>query len=130
MKAKSSDTSILHVQIDNPTDVRRNILESAINSAEILKNYEKYREIRHRKKQYMERFAKISKEIKEEINKLEDNLPEIKEEVKKPEIPRVTEQKPVVKVKKVVHKEPIIKQQPKSKLEQDIDEIRKKLARL
>ena len=113
----------IHVKINEPTELRRNILEAAIESAESLKIYEKTKAIRRNKKTQEKELKAIMKELKLAIDLLDKNLPWAGTEEIKPK-PKI------LKPKKIEEPRQIIKPEPKSRLEMDLEEIKRKLSRL
>ena len=53
----------VHVRIDYPIDKRKAVLETAINSVELLKRYDRIKEIRKDKKKHMEEFREALSSI-------------------------------------------------------------------
>ena len=119
---KSSD---IHVQIEDPIYVRKQILNTAINAAEILKHYEVIKEIKHRKKQYQEKLKEVFNEIQELRGKLEEDLPKVKEEVehKLKYIPPMTPL-PKERIRSKIQKQ---REPHKSSLDKEIEGIKRRL---
>jgi|SRR3989344_6680172 len=119
---KQSD---VHVEIEDPIYVRKQVLNTAINAAEILKHYEVLKEIKHRKKQYQERLKEVFNKIQELRSGLEEDLPKIKEEVEhKPSyVPPMT---PLSKekIKRNIQKQ---REPHRSSVDREIESIKRKL---
>lgn len=116
-----TDNSQLHVRIDEPIKIRRNILESAIEAAEALKIYERFKAIRKEKVRQEKELKGIIKELAVAMDNLEKSLPSAPHEEK----PKMYSIKPEVKEKPI---KPRLEQ--KTKLEIDLDEIKEKLSRI
>ena len=103
-----------YVGLNQPISIRKNILETAIKSALILKYFEYYKKIRKDKIEKINKIRTIMRRIIREVNALNIVLPAMKGEVESP-----TEKKQIKK--RVIRKEGI---------ESDIEDIRKKLSEL
>ena len=127
----SKSQGVMHVQIEGPIDLRKQILNTAISSAEILKHYEVIREIKHRKKQYQEKLNDVLAEINELKAVLEDSLPEVKDlEHKKPKYTAPMTPLPKPKEEKQKLEKRSFKKQRsphRSPLEKEIESMRRKL---
>ncbi|HLC37591.1 MAG TPA: hypothetical protein VJJ53_02320 [Candidatus Nanoarchaeia archaeon] len=124
-KPHTEKQSDVHVQIEDPIYVRKQILNTAINAAEILKHYEVIKEIKHRKKQYQEKLKEVFNEIQELRNKLEGDLPKVKEEVEhKPKHVPLMTPLPKEKIRGKIQKQ---REAHKSSVDRDIESIRRKL---
>jgi len=112
-------TKGVHIRIDNSIDKRKQILESALLTAKLLQEYENLKVIRNEKLKQLSLLKKIIKEIKILFNNLEyKELPEVK-------LPKPKEsKKPSKKIKTIKQEE------PKTKLQLELEEIRKKLENL
>lgn len=111
------ETKGLHIKFLNPIDNRKEILESALLTANLLQKYEDFKSIRNEKTKQKALLKKTIKEIRLLFKDLEyKELPEYK-------IPK-TQKKP--KETKPDLKETITK----TKLESELESIRKKLENL
>ncbi|QQG39018.1 MAG: hypothetical protein HYS32_00980 [Candidatus Woesearchaeota archaeon] len=125
----------MHVAINSPLEMRREILESAISSAEILQHYEKIKEIKHRKLQYRKRLKKVLSELKFIAKELDNELPKVKiqedekpKRVAQPKIPSLMPPTPPKIIKQVIKKPQ--REAHKSKLETDLEELKRRLSKL
>jgi protein subunit release factor A len=85
---------IFFVNIPNPKDVRRNILESSQQMVEGMKSYEKYKKIKGKKLQKLDNLKKTTASIKELAGQLRGCLPTVKtapDVKRKKDIPHVAE---------------------------------------
>ncbi len=116
-------TEGFYVGIEDPVELRRNILESSKDIIHNLQRYERLLSIREQKKQAIDRLNKKLAEIRSAVTELKSQFPEIKPEpaektlVKKP----VTRAKIVKKIKKKTELE---------KLNEELKEVEEKLGRL
>lgn len=116
--------SQIHVRIDEPIKLRRILLESAIEAAESLKIYERFKAIRREKKRQEKELKAIIKELKIANEVLIKNLP-LTDYGSKPK--RIVTPKEIKEIKEPI-KPRVVKH--KSKLEMDLDSIREKLSKL
>lgn len=124
-KHPTEKQSDVHVQVENPIYVRKQILNTAINAAEILKHYEIIKEIKYRKKQYQERLKEVFNEMQELRSKLEENLPKVKEEVDhKPKHVSPMTSLPKEKTRVNIQKQ---RASHKSSLDKEIEDIKRRL---
>ena len=124
-KNPAEKQSDVHVQIEDPIYIRKQILNTAINAAEILKHHEVIKEIKHRKKQYQEKLKVVFNEIQELRTKLEGDLPKVKEEVEhKPKDVLPTGPLPKERIKKNIQKQ---RQLHKNPIDKEIEGIKRKL---
>ncbi len=129
MEKESKD--IFFVEVREPDEVRRNILESLKEIVESLQRFEKFKEIRKEKSGNVDKLKKDVKEINKIILNLKSALPESKlraMEVSKP----VAEKKGKKKKHKKKHKE-AEERKPASeleKLESELSAIESKLGSL
>jgi len=136
---------IMHVRIDNSINTRKEILKTALDTTRLLKDFEKFKDIRERKTNEIKKLHKVFKEIKLLKSHLKRyGLPSLPEDVKKEiairqkkvapiEKPiKVITPKEAIKVKKKVTKKKIVKKQktPTDKLSADISEIENMLKNL
>lgn len=111
-------SSQLHVQVNNPIDKRREILESAVTSTELLQRYQDFKKIRQEKNKQRAIFKKLIKEINMLMKELE--IQELPSTGKKPKQIKQIKEKTITVI------------QPKStdKLTRDLQEIQDKLNNL
>ena len=129
-KHKIKKQTVVHVQIENPINLRKEILNTAINSAEIIKHYEVLKEVKNRKKQYQKRLVEVLDEIEDLRKKLEDHLPVVKYEEHKTKYPKPMKSSPKREPKPRV--KPVKKQRDlhRSPMDKEIDDMRRKLESL
>ena len=72
--------NVEYVQIDQPVVIRRNILETAVESANSLKFFEDYKEIKSKKVSQIKKIRTLLRKINREMLAFEKLLPEVKEE--------------------------------------------------
>lgn len=117
----------MHVNIENPVEQRREVLSSVIDSIQMLKNYERYKQMQQEKDIYRKEFRNVIKELNIIMKELQDKLPIIEEEIKQK-----------VAVKKVQHKQPkVVEEAPKhivvkkvDKFEEEMKLLREKIKKL
>ncbi len=88
-KEAAKEEVLVHARISNPIFVRKTLLESAILGAEILKGYERIKNLESKKTNYRNQVKKIIKELRELIGELENE--------KLPKVPHINEARPVIK---------------------------------
>ena len=112
----------VHVKLDNPGAVRQDVLGSALNSAEFLRNYENLISFEEDKQFYRQKIISSLKRIRILHSKFANSLPALSEEFnRKP--------KPIVMKKKFEkEEEPII--ETKQELEREIQSIKRKIESL
>jgi len=116
------ENSQLHIRIDEPVELRKGILESAIDVAESLKLYEGVKAIKRNKNLYKKALKTRVKELRTAVERLEKNLPKVStDEPKQKQAVGPKESEPTKRIRLVG---------PKSKLETDLEEIRAKLNKL
>lgn len=128
MPEKMPKQSDVHIQIEDPLALRKQILNTAINTAEILKHNEAIKEIHHRKRQYQKRLKDVFSEIEELKNNLERDLPKIREEKEQP--PPEYKPQPVTAKREIKAKVKKQRTPHKAPLDREIDNIRRKLESL
>ncbi len=65
-----------YVRIEQPIFLRRKLLETAVESTEILRFFENYKSIRNKKVSQIKKLRTITRKIKREIFKLNKEMPE------------------------------------------------------
>ncbi len=122
----------MHVGLEQPDQRRKEILNSAISTIEILKRYESFKKVKKEKELYKKELRKASREIKTMLKELDDMMPYL-------EIPREEHKEPrkIIRPIKVVVKKkpkpvmkPLKKDQHLEKLDRDLQELRSKIAKL
>lgn len=112
--------SPLHIRADGLIQNRKDILESAMESTLLLKNLKTVKELARQKKSQLVAFSKNIKEISALMSefKLED-IQETKPKAKK-----------IIKIPEKKTEIPAPVEKPKSKIEQDLEDIQEKLRNL
>lgn len=118
--------SVMHVGIENPVERRKEVLSIAIDTIQALKSYELHKKTLREKNLYRRRFAQLMKEIKTLLEEFKGNLPEVHVPHRKKE-EKAEKPKGVKKIPEVFMPRP---KSPISKLESDIDNLRRKIAEL
>lgn len=119
--------NIFFVEVHEPAEIRRNILETLKEIVENLQRFEKFKEIRKDKLEQIAKLGRIIREINKLIPQLKTGLPEIKVRAAKPEHIRVPKKKAESKSEEEVKERPISEMQ---KLEAELSEIEEKLGNL
>ncbi len=122
--------AMLHVRIAEPVAVRRAVLNLALDSIQLVKRYDVLMSIRAKKQANRNKLNTIYREIRKLYGEIK--LKDIPGREKPKFEPKPVMQKlPMVVVQKTdAEKKPIIKKIALSPLEQEMDEIRRKLASL
>jgi hypothetical protein len=120
-KDRSND---IYVGMDNPVEIRKNILESSRDMIHALQSYEKLKLIRAEKDRNMQMLNAMLKEIRMIIADLQDEMPRTRIAPQHVEAPALQDEKPK-KIRKI----------PKTpseleKLESALDDIENKLSKL
>lgn len=74
----------IHTMIERPTEIRRSLLQSAVSSAEMLKNYENLKDLSNAKEDIKKKIKLNIARMKRMANDLRKNLPIIPKELEKP----------------------------------------------
>lgn len=77
----------LYVGISNPSNIRRNVLESSKDLLGVLKQMEKIKEIRAEKRKNIDALQTAIREIKSLLLKVKKRLPSVSNKVQMPEAP-------------------------------------------
>lgn len=111
----------VHVQLDNPVKLRKDILNCAIRFNECLMVFESSKIVRARKEYYKKQINGLFKELKNEVKELIDNLPEV--DIKEPK---------TVNVMEIINKPEAVKEAPDNfnKFDAEIAEIKNRLKSL
>ncbi len=110
------ESSHLRVKLEEPRWIRKDILEGAMNSGQLLKSYKIYKSNREKKIDKMYNLRKVIKELKLEMGKLKNK-----------DLPKVVERKKILK--------PIPEKEDKrtevvSELDRELEDLRDKLKNL
>jgi len=133
---KKEDRDKLFVEVNQPSEVRRNVLESLKEVIESLERFEKFKEARHVKIENINMLGEIMKEISKISSSLRQSLPEMKLGAIKSGAPNIVKKKmPLVaekekaedKTKETEEKKPDAELQ---KLEAELNAIEAKLGSL
>ncbi len=118
---KKEDDSVTYVKVDSPHPLRKDVLETAIESAELLKKWESYHKLKEEKAEIYKKLVGVMKKIDKEITSLKRHIPKMDEV-------DVKEEKPI-KVKESIES-PVVKKSHESELDREIDEIHSRLNKL
>jgi hypothetical protein len=123
---KKDDDCVTYVKLEGSTPLRRDVLEGAIESAELLKAWENYHKFKSEKVDYYKKLAIVLNKIEKEVNALKRHIPKMSE-VEVPE-----EEKKIIKPKNaaVTKKPKQLEPEFKSKLDKEIYDINSRLKRL
>lgn len=123
---KKEDDCVTYVKLEGPTPLRKDILESAIESAELLKAWENYYKFKSEKVDYYKKLAVVLGKVEKEVNALKRHIPRMNEV----DIPK-EDKKPIVKAKKIAESKPRpMEPEFKSKLDKEIYDINSRLKKL
>ena len=73
---KEQDTGLFFVEVKEPSEVRRNILEILKEIVETLQRFEKFKHIRHEKIENMHKLGRLLKETNKTLGDLKSKLPQ------------------------------------------------------
>ncbi len=110
----------IHTRIDRPLELRKNILESAIDASDMLKNFDQLKQIVEDKDLFIGQIKQNLNDFTNEVSKLKDILPPIPEEFNE-------------KAKKAAPKKNgkyVAYMSEREKLENDLNDIRKRMAKV
>jgi hypothetical protein len=131
---KEQKPQIMHVGIEEPREKRKEVLNCAIDTLEILKRYERFKKLRKEKDYAKNELKTIVKDIKTLFKEIQELMPHVefpKEHKVEQEKPIVVVPRPQPKIEHVVMKRPEIKKDTvREKIERDIQDLRDKVARL
>lgn len=119
---------IMHVNIENPVEQRREVLSSVIDSIQMLKNYERYKQMQQEKDIYRKEFRNIIKELNIIMKELQDKLPVIEEEIKHKVAVKKTVPQKQQKVVEEAPKHIVVKKV--DKFEEEMKLLREKIKKL
>ena len=109
-----------YINIDQSNVVRKRVLETAVDTTQTLRFFEKYPKIKAKKVAQITKIRTVMRKIMKEVKLLEEVLPEL---VEKPEI------EPTKKKSIKSHKKQTLTKR-ESDLDQEIKEIKEKLSKL
>lgn len=112
----------MHVGITQPTFYRKEILNSALDIIQVLKNFEKIKLIRKEKEVCKREFKRVIKELNVLLERAKTELPTIR--IKEKPVERIEKKEKVIEMEK-----PSVSPEMR-KLETDLSKIQEKLARL
>ncbi|MBI2109595.1 hypothetical protein HYT58_00280 [Candidatus Woesearchaeota archaeon] len=118
------EDSVVHVRLETPVHIRREILESAIETAEILKSMDRVMQFQQQKLRYWERLRTSINKIRTTNNQLFTSMPQISlpKPKKSPEIK-------ILKPSELIKPKPQ-KEKKENPLSKELDDIRRKLENL
>jgi len=76
VKAKEENNGLFFVQVKEPNEVRRNILETLKEIVEVLHRFEKFRHLRHEKLQKIQHLGVLIKQANKMLGVLKTKLPQ------------------------------------------------------
>lgn len=117
--------SQMYLGIEEPNRKRKQLLNSAVSSIEILRGYERFRKFRRETGIQKNELRNLMKEIRLLFNELYELMPAV-------ELPKVEEKKelPKPKVVKPAVKHVVKKQHHMTKLEMDLQSLKDKIAKI
>ena len=126
-KKKKKEENSVHVRIETPLALRKEILTTAIDATRLLQKYQEYHSLTIEKNKKFVKLNKVLKSIKSTEKKLNSKeLPKLPEEKK----PVVMEEK-LVEVPIVSHEKPKAEMNPElARLTQELKDIESKLKHL
>jgi hypothetical protein len=134
---KEKKPSVMHVGIEEPNEKRKEILDSAINTIELLKSYERLKKLKREREIAKKEIKTIAKEIKYLFSETEELMPHVEltkeppKRVEAPPRPPVIREKPKEKAAVSKPRPPEVKIDPHTeKLERDLQELRDKISRI
>ena len=111
--AKEQDNEIFFVQVKEPVEVRKDILESLKEILELLHRFEKFKQERHKKLERIQHLRKLVRDSNKLIGNLKLKLPQINLKG----IAARDSPKPVKKAQKKKGEKEVQKERPKNKTE-------------
>ena len=111
----------VHTMIERPTEIRKALLQSAIYSAEMLKNYENLKDLSHSKEEVKKRVKLNMARMKRMANDLRKSLPIIPKELEKP-----VQIKPIP----IRAKEDNLHLSSRDRIDKELRDIKNKISRL
>lgn len=122
---------IMHVAIEQPVEKRREVLSSAIDTIQMMKNYERLKQMQKEKDVYRKEFKNIIKEVSILVKELKEKLPKVEEKIQ--QIKKGPEQKaiaPAPKKPKEEKKVIEVHRRPDDKFEAEMKLLREKITKL
>jgi len=124
----------MHVALEEPNEKRRDVLNSAIETIELLKRYEKFKKIKKEKDIRRRELGIIMKEMKTLFSEITEMLPVVETPTEAPRrepIKAAPMKKPEPVKEKIEFRRPIEKKDPHmEKLEKDLQALKDKIARI
>ncbi len=117
---KKKEQDSVYVRIDSALTLRREILETAIESTALLKRWESYKILREMKLAEIKELKKIMDNIEKEFREFKKHLPKV--EIKEEEKPR--------EIQKEEKKEAVVKDSGLSEIDSEIEELKARLSQL
>ena len=131
---KEQKSQIMHVGIEEPSEKRKEILNCAIDTLEILKRHERFKKFRKEKDSAKNELKITIKDAKVLFKEIEELLPNVelpKEDRAEREKPMAVVPRTRPKIEHVTMKRPELKKDTiRDKIERDIQELRDKVSRL
>ena len=120
-KNNEKEENSAYVKVDSPLSIRREILESAIESAELLKSWESYQSYKYKKLEVVGKVVSIMRRIEKEVTALKKRLPVV-------DVPELEEEKlkPVKVTKRKVEK--VVDNRPQ--IDKEIDSLQERINKL
>ena len=120
-KNNEKEENSAYVKVDSPLSIRREILESAIESAELLKSWESYQSYKYKKLEVVGKVVNIMRRIEKEVIALKKRLPVV-------DVPELEEEKlkPVKVIKRNVEK--VVDNRPQ--IDKEIDSLQERINKL
>jgi len=128
---KRKDENPVHIMINSPLKFRKQVLNCALDTAQMLQEYPQLKEKQEKEKSVvLRKLHTTMKQIKINYNKLEKAMPKVQyqEEKKKPvvkEAPKAKEVEHIESPKPVEHKPAEV-----DKLKQELEDIERKISQL
>lgn len=126
---RKSDSQVVHVRLGSPIGLRKSLLRTAIDSAQLMKGYVELKDIRTHRASLMKELSKVMSDLHKSKKKLISLLPKIKEDSVKKKAVKVI----VPKVKKIKKKAFVLEEKPLSEIERlqkELEHIEGKLQSL
>jgi len=123
----TEDDCVTYVKLDGSLPLRKDILEGAIESAELLKAWENYHKFKSDKMAVYKVLSSLLDKVDKEVVALKRHIPRMSEI----DLPEIKEKKVVEKPKMVEEQKPKqLEKEFKSKLDKEIYDIHEKLRKL
>ena len=126
--AREQDSEVFFVQVREPAEVRRGILESLKEILELLQRFEKFRQKRHEKLERIQHLRKLVKDANKLMGNLKLKLPQTNLKGIAREAPKPQKKEKKKEVKQAApKKEPRKEKTELEKLEEELSAIESKL---